>query len=173
MAPEPLDISEHEVLFKATNLSKLASIDLSQYLEAYMRNVRNLYNNSSAVKEMNFAEAAMVIQNSSIIFAKNVDSILARAMNIRLALSANMNQKKNNNDEDNEDCDVGTGEEGAKQKEKAKKKKKRTFNVEEFQLLPFLNIDKNIDMKLDKKEDKLAKQSDKLVLPTSLRTKSG
>ncbi|CAH0392720.1 unnamed protein product [Bemisia tabaci] len=90
MAPEPLDISEHEVLFKATNLSKLASIDLSQYLEAYMRNVRNLYNNSSAVKEMNFAEAAMVIQNSSIIFAKNVDSILARAMNIRLALSANM-----------------------------------------------------------------------------------
>ncbi|CAH0389801.1 unnamed protein product [Bemisia tabaci] len=30
MAPEPLDISEHELLFKATNLSKLASIDLSQ-----------------------------------------------------------------------------------------------------------------------------------------------
>ncbi|PHT96529.1 hypothetical protein BC332_34545 [Capsicum chinense] len=88
---------------------------------------------------MNFAEAAMVIQNSSIIFAKNVDSIWARAMNIRLALSANMNQKKNNDDEDNEDCDVGTGEEGAKQKEKAKKKKKRTFNVEEFQLPPFLN----------------------------------
>ncbi|CAH0392649.1 unnamed protein product [Bemisia tabaci] len=173
MAPEPLDISEHELLFKATDLSKLASIDLSQYLEAYMRNIRNLYNNSSAVKEMNFAEAAMVIQNSSIIFAKNVDSIWARAMNIRLALSANMNRKKSNDDEDDEDCDVGTGEEGAdKQKEKAKKKKKRTFNVEEFKLLPFLNTDKNIDMKLDKKEDKLAKQSDKLVLPTSLRIKS-
>ncbi|CAH0385987.1 unnamed protein product [Bemisia tabaci] len=30
MAPEPLDISEHDLLFKATNLSKLASIDLSQ-----------------------------------------------------------------------------------------------------------------------------------------------
>nr|XP_018899935.1 PREDICTED: V-type proton ATPase subunit H-like [Bemisia tabaci]XP_018899936.1 PREDICTED: V-type proton ATPase subunit H-like [Bemisia tabaci]XP_018899937.1 PREDICTED: V-type proton ATPase subunit H-like [Bemisia tabaci] len=30
MAPEPLDISEHELLFKATNLSKLASIDLLQ-----------------------------------------------------------------------------------------------------------------------------------------------
>ncbi|XP_072156323.1 V-type proton ATPase subunit H-like isoform X2 [Bemisia tabaci] len=30
MAPEPLDISEHELLFKATNLSKLASIDFSQ-----------------------------------------------------------------------------------------------------------------------------------------------
>ncbi|XP_072157034.1 uncharacterized protein [Bemisia tabaci] len=59
----------------------------------------------------------------------------------------------------NEDCDVGTGEEGAKQKEKAKKKKKGTFNVEEFQLLPFLNTDKNIDMELDKKENKLAKQS--------------
>nr|XP_018899230.1 PREDICTED: V-type proton ATPase subunit H-like [Bemisia tabaci] len=27
MAPEPLDISEHELLFKATNLFKLASID--------------------------------------------------------------------------------------------------------------------------------------------------
>nr|XP_018905480.1 PREDICTED: uncharacterized protein LOC109036029 isoform X3 [Bemisia tabaci] len=174
MAPEPLGISEHELLFKATNLSKLASIDLSQYLEAYMRNIRNLYNNSSAVKKMNFAETAMVIQNSSIIFAKNVDSIWARAMNIRLALSANMNQKKNNDDEDNEDCDFGTGEEGAKQKDKAKKKKKkRSFNVEEFQLPPFLNTDKNIDMKLDKKEDKLAKQSDKLVPPTSLRTKSG
>nr|XP_018907177.1 PREDICTED: uncharacterized protein LOC109037128 isoform X1 [Bemisia tabaci]XP_018907179.1 PREDICTED: uncharacterized protein LOC109037128 isoform X1 [Bemisia tabaci]XP_018907180.1 PREDICTED: uncharacterized protein LOC109037128 isoform X1 [Bemisia tabaci] len=102
MAPEPLDISEHELLFKATdisyhellfkatNLSKLASIDLSQYLEAYMRNIRNLHNNSSAVKEMDFAEAAMVIQNSLIIFAKNIDSIWARAMSIRLALSANI-----------------------------------------------------------------------------------
>ncbi|CAH0389775.1 unnamed protein product [Bemisia tabaci] len=94
MAPEPLDISEHELPFKATNLSKLASIDLSQYLEAYMRNIRNLYNNSSAVKKMNFAEAAMVIQNSLIIFAKNVDSIWARAMSIRLALSANIYRKK-------------------------------------------------------------------------------
>ncbi|CAH0395274.1 unnamed protein product [Bemisia tabaci] len=108
---------------------------------------------------MNFAEAAMAIQNSLIIFAKNVDSIWARTMSIRL--SANINRKQNNDDEDNEDCDVGTGEEGAKQKEKAKKKKKGTFNVEEFQLLPFLNTDKNIDMKLDKKEDKLAKQSGK------------
>ncbi|XP_072156989.1 uncharacterized protein [Bemisia tabaci] len=105
MAPEPLDISEHELLFKATdisdhelpfkatNLSKLSSIDLSQYLEAYMRNIRNLYN-SSAVKKMNFAEAAMVIQNSLIIFAKNVDTIWARAMSIRLALSANIYRKK-------------------------------------------------------------------------------
>ncbi|CAH0387703.1 unnamed protein product [Bemisia tabaci] len=103
MAPEPLDIfehellfkatdiSEHELLFKATNFTKLASVDMCQYLEAYMRNIRNLYHNSSAVKEINFAEAAMVIQNSSIIFAKNVDSIWARAMNIRLALSATMN----------------------------------------------------------------------------------
>ncbi|XP_072155062.1 uncharacterized protein [Bemisia tabaci] len=102
MAPEPLDIfehellfkatdiSEHELLFKATNFTKLASVDMCQYLEAYMRNIRNLYHNSSAVKEINFAEAAMVIQNSSIIFAKNVDSIWARAMNIRLALSATM-----------------------------------------------------------------------------------
>ncbi|XP_072160395.1 uncharacterized protein [Bemisia tabaci] len=99
----------------------------------------------------------MAIQNSLIIFAKNVDSIWARTMSTRL--SANINRKQNNDDEDNEDCDVGTGEEGAKQKEKAKKKKKGTFNVEEFQLLPFLNTDKNIDMELDKKENKLAKQS--------------
>nr|XP_018909961.1 PREDICTED: uncharacterized protein LOC109039080 [Bemisia tabaci] len=114
----------------------------------------------------------MAIQNSLIIFAKNVDSIWARTMSTRL--SANINRKNNNDDEDDEDCDIGTGEEGAdKQKEKAKKKKKRTFNVEEFKLLPFLNTDKNIDMKLDKKEDKLAKQSAKLVLPTSLNTKSG
>ncbi|CAH0387885.1 unnamed protein product [Bemisia tabaci] len=102
MAPEPLDISEHELLFKATDISdhellfkatnftKLASVDMCQYLEVYMRNIRNLYNNSSAVKEMNFAEAAMVIQNSLIIFAKNVDSIWARAMSIRLPLSANI-----------------------------------------------------------------------------------
>lgn len=36
----------------------------------------------------------------------------------------------------------------------------------------FYFSDKNIDMKLDKKEDKLAKQSNKLVLSTLLRIKS-
>ncbi|XP_046669796.1 condensin-2 complex subunit H2-like isoform X2 [Homalodisca vitripennis] len=179
MATDREDEGFEALLKPIQDLTRNWEFDLSLHLEEYMNYIRQMYGDN--IPDMNFAQAAVLVQNSANIYSKKVDFLFTTVLQLLDTLSKKQRMlgiqpeqgsprkwgsRKEAKNQENQDDDAG-------QPNERRRKPAAVLETEEFVYFDELCSDRVTSSNLDKEKAKVTKRpKQKIVLNAAIKVKA-